>query len=47
MIVLLNNIEKGCLITLGREYNTPTKITNVWNNISSFLLFFLLFFYYF
>tara|TARA_A100001011_G_scaffold400201_1_gene513151 strand:- start:1284 stop:1604 length:321 start_codon:yes stop_codon:yes gene_type:complete len=30
-----NNIEKGCLITLGKEYNTPKKITNVWDTISS------------
>ena len=29
-----NNIEKGCLITLGKEYNTHKKITNIWNNIS-------------
>ena len=29
-----NNIEKGCLITLGKEYNTSKKITNVWDTIS-------------
>lgn len=33
--VFENNIEKGCLITLGKEYNQEKKITNVWNTISS------------
>ena len=30
-----NNIEKGCVITLGKEYNNFKKITNLWNMLSS------------
>lgn len=28
-----NNIEKGCLITLGKEYNSKNKIDKIWNTI--------------
>lgn len=31
--VVDNNIEKGCLITLGKEYNDKKKINNIWNII--------------
>lgn len=30
-----NKIEKGCLITLGKEYNNPKKIKNIWDLISN------------
>jgi len=25
-----SNIEKGCLITLGKEYNTKTQVNKIW-----------------
>ena len=28
-----NIIEKGCLITLGKEYNSKNKINKIWNTI--------------
>ena len=33
--VVDDNIETGCLITLGREYNNKKKLTGVWNIIKS------------
>jgi len=31
--VVDDNIEKGCLITFGKEYNDKKKINNIWNII--------------
>ena len=28
-----SKIEKGCLITLGKQYNTKKLITNIWTTI--------------
>ena len=33
--VVDDNIETGCFITLGREYNTKKKLSDVWNIIKS------------
>jgi len=33
--IINNNIEKGCLITLGKEYKNPTLLKKVWDNINS------------
>ena len=30
-----DNIENGCLITLGKEYNDKKNINNIWNLIKS------------
>ena len=30
-----NNIEKGCLITLGKEYNTKHQVNKIWNTIKN------------
>lgn len=33
--IFKNTIEKGCLITLDKEYNDQKKLTNIWNTISN------------
>lgn len=32
--IINNNIQKGCLITVGKEYNDQKKLTKLWNIIS-------------
>jgi len=31
--VVDDNIETGCLITFGKEYNDKTSVNNIWNLI--------------
>lgn len=30
-----SNIERGCLITLGKEYNTISQVNKIWNTIKN------------
>ena len=33
--VVNNKVENGCLITLGPEYNTISKVNKVWSHLSN------------
>ena len=33
-----NNIESGCLITLGKEYNTKYQVNKIWNTIKNIMI---------